>query len=243
MKKIQIAICDDEEYAIAHLKSLLKQVEILKTHKYQIYTFTSSIDMFCYIQNNNIKFDIVYLDIELEKSVLGTNVGVRLKQINPDILLIYVSGYDCYYRDLVKAEPFYFLDKPVDYDKLRQPTENAIKRLLHINQSYFYIFKFNGISYQIDLKDVVYFDSCHRIVQIHDNKGHIFQFYEKLDNVERDIEKICPLFIRIHKSYYINMNYISNISSTHVCIDNLSIKVTPKYKDKFIKILKSKILK
>lgn len=229
--KIQIAICDDEKYAIALLESLLKKVEVLSEHQYQIHTFTSSSAMFEFAESNNIKFDIVYLDIELEKNVLGTDVGTRLKQLNPDMLLIYVSGYDCYYKDLVKAEPFDFLDKPITLDKLKQPTENAIKRLLHINQDCFYKFSFNGLGSQINLKDVVYFESRHRIIQIRHIKENGLRFYDKLDNVEKKIENIYPYFVRINKSYYVNKNYVTKVSATYICIDDMSIKISAKYKD------------
>lgn len=230
MKEIQIVICDDQKYSVKSIEILLKKCEFLKDYQYQIYTFTSSISMFEFAKKTNIKFDIAFLDIELGKSTLGTDVGTQLKTINPDTLLIYVSGYDCYYKDLVKAEPFYFIDKPVDSEKLKQPMENAINRLLHLNQDYSYRFKFNGITFKTDLKDVICFESQHRIIQIHHAKGDNAQFYNKLDNVEAEIEKICPYFVRVNKSFYVNTNYISNISTTHICVDGIALKISPKYK-------------
>lgn len=231
--KINIAICDDQEIAITFLENLLRKNILLNKYEYKIYKYTSAKSMLIDVKNNNINFHMVFLDIELGNDSFGTDIGTQLKEINPDVLLIYVSGYECFYTQLVKAEPFDFLEKPVDEINFNKTLERAISRLLHLNHDYTYVYKFNGISFVINLQDVIYFESKHRVILIHKSNGDISTFYAKLDEVEKEVESIYPFFARATKSYYVNIKFVNRISNFEIKIGDLELKISPKYKLKF----------
>lgn len=228
--KINIGICDDQEFAITFLENLLRKNILLNKYEYKIYKYTSAKYMFADLKNNNINFHMIFLDIELGNDSFGTDVGTQLKEINPDILLIYVSGYECFYSQLVKAEPFDFLEKTVDEINFNKTLERAINRLLHLNHDYTYMYKFNGITFIIDLQNVIYFESRHRVILIHKSNGDIAKFYAKLDEVEKEIESIYPYFARATKSYYVNIKYATRISNFEIKIGDLELKISSKYK-------------
>lgn len=242
--KIRIAICDDEEYFIKKLIIKIREVEILKKYEYKIYTYTSGETMID-IMKNKINFDIIFMDIELKNKILGTDVGLLLKEINPNVLLIYVSCYDSYFSNMVSAEPFAFLQKPIEDYAINTTLNKAIKRLLFLNRDCFYSFKYNGVIQRVSLKSVMYFESQHRIVNIYLNNGSILQFYGKLDDVEKDIEETYPYFVRVSKSYYINYSYITTMNHLSATVNNIEIRIGKKYKEeankKYINLIANKI--
>ena len=62
----------------------------------------------------------------------------------------------------------------------------------------------------------------------------VHQFYDKLDNIEKEIDEIYPCFLRANKSYYINFNYIINYTGSLVALKgDLEIKISKKYKESF----------
>ena len=70
-------------------------------------------------------------------------------------------------------------------------------------------YKNQGNSYRIMYKDILYFQSNGRKINIV-MKKETRDFYGKLS----EVEKACPesLFLRIHKSYLVNMHYVKEIT-------------------------------
>lgn len=230
--KINIAVCDDNEAFVHQLIEMLRKCIVSGVSSYRIYPYSSG-EILKQRIKRGLDFDIIFLDIDLNEYALGTSLGSELKQSNPDILLIYISAYSCYYEELAKAEPFSFLAKPIDMDELKDIIGRAIKRLYYIKKEFIFKYKTNGIVNKVDLKNVIYFESRHRIINIYTCDGNCAQYYDKLDNVERSVEEIYPYFLRPSKSYYVNYNYVERFSDAHVHINNLDIKISLKYKQRF----------
>lgn len=229
--KINIAICDDNEVFIRQLKEMIKKIRIADINSYNIYSFISGKKLLEKMKNHFIP-DIIFLDIDLHEDNLGTNYGIEFKKINPNILLIYISVYTDYYKEMVHAEPFGFIQKPIDYSELEHVLNSSVKRIQYLKQDYIYTYKTKNATHKIHLKDVIYFESQHRIINILMTTGETIQFYEKLDNIEKDIEERCFYFLRINKSYYINHNYVEHFSDRHVVVNGLQLTISKKYEEK-----------
>lgn len=231
---INIAVCDDEMIFTKELRGTIESYDRWLNHSYKIQAFTSGTQLSDAIRNG-LKVDILFIDIELNDSSLGTDIGAKLKVLNPDILIVYVSAYESYYKELVCAEPFDFIYKPRLYEKIPKVLDKAIMRLAYIKHEFVYQYKFNGMTYHVDLNDVLYFESRHRIINICCTDGTIKQFYDKLDNIEKEIDEIYPCFLRANKSYYVNFNYITKTSNTAMMINDMEIRFGRQYKQSFNK--------
>lgn len=233
---IHMAICDDEEFFIEDLLTKLKEcATILKNFTVKIDTFIHGETLLDKIKTN--KYDIIFLDINLKSLYSGTEIGIELKKNNPNLLLIYMSSYDCYYTRIVKAEPFDFLHKPFLTSDLKKSLKKAIDRLSCLQNDFFYTYKTNGIDKTINLKNVIYFESQHRLINICCKNNSLLQYYGKLDKVEKEISEIYPYFIRANQSFYINYNYIISRASASIILnggnEEFDIKISPKYKQSF----------
>ena len=230
--QIKIAVCDYNESCIHSLKLLIKEyADGLLENTFMVYTYKSGEKMFD--ESKHIIPDIIFMDIDLNEKYLGTSIGAKIKTINPNILLIYISGYDFYYNELVQAEPFAFLSKPVESNELYEVLNRASKRLYQTKQEFWFTYITNRITNKIDLKKVMYFESQHRIINMYDQKGNIIPFYQKLDLVEKEIEQIYPYFLRPNKSYYANYNYIESFTDTYILINSKKINISSRYKKKY----------
>lgn len=237
---INVAVCDDEKTFREMLYNELSKI-VMKNINFKIDLFESSKKLVNKIQSNHT-YHIAFIDINLRENSLGTNVGVFIKQIDPEILLIYMSSYDKYFEDLAYAEPFAFLSKPITSEKLTETLNSALMRINYLQSHYLYRYKSKGVVNTINLKDVMYFESRHRIVIIYMKNQTTLTFYSKLDDVDQEVRKICPFFLRVSKSFFINNNYIKHCTKQKVClIDNTLIKVTQKYKNEIISYIENYI--
>ncbi len=228
--EIKIVVCDDEPYFVKHVHNIIMQLTqniniIIKT-----YSYIHGKDLLIDIKNGFVP-DIVFLDINLKDS-MGTNIGSVIKSFNPETLLIYMSSYDCYDKQIIKSEPFYFLEKPIKISEFSKTFSNAIRRACYIKHEISFTYKLNGILYQVNTKNILYFESKHRIIYIHLKDGKTQRFYGKLDIVETDINKLCDYFVRANKSFLINSLYITKLSLSYLSIEENNINISPKYREK-----------
>lgn len=226
---INIIICDDERVFAEELEKIINSLGLKE--KYLITIYTSAKEL-----RENIlagqKCDILFMDIELEKNIKGTDVASNLKVICPEMLIIYVSSYNTYYEAMVQADSFRFLTKPLDKTIVENALMAALKRL----KKYEYTYRFNREVHVIDLKDVVYIYSDKEKIYIHFRNGEEASFYSKLDIVEQEIEEITDMFIRVNKSYIINFNAMRKYKIDKICVkDNnglIELSIGRKYKEK-----------
>lgn len=173
---------------------------------------------------NKSNVDIVFLDIELGNDN-GIQLSRKIKEINYNTLIIFISGYDNYYGDMVQAEPFRFMPKPLtSSEEIHKIVTLAYNRVVKVrDKTYsdvFYKYNFKGIVYKINLSNIMYFCSMHRKIYIKFNNRTEDSFYYKLDELEAELSKISSDFIRISKSYLINKVYIDSVSMSVVTIGN-----------------------
>lgn len=172
------------------------------------------------------KYDIIFINNDLIGN--GIKIGQIIKNLNPDTILMYVSNHKDF--NIIQAEPFAYIQQPINISDLDNKLTNALRRIHYYRTKYCYYVNKNGTKNQIDLNKVMYFESKHRIVVVHSDNNTI-SFYHKLDTVETEVFQIYPFFVRISKSFLINMRYVSKIMADDIILrDNTILHISPQYK-------------
>ncbi len=68
------------------------------------------------------------------------------------------------------------------------------------------------------VRDIVYFDSCNRVIHIFMADGSIERFYGRLNDVEKELSEGHHEFLRIHQSFLVNYSYIRRMSFSEVIV-------------------------
>ena len=191
------------------------------------------------LQVKGKKYDLIYLDIEM-RQMNGIATAKYIRSIDTTVLLIYVSNYDNYLKELFEVEPFRFMSKPINDKRFYMFLDLAIDRIRSANG--IYCFRFNKDILTVILRDVIYFESCGSRVHIV-LKGKLYKFYKKLDDVEKEISVNYSIpFIRIHKSYLVNFQQIRKVGYTEVeTKDGRILNISDTYK-KDVRARYSKLL-
>ncbi len=227
---IKIAICDDMEIYIQTFKKMIE--EYPWKEEYEVHGFMKAKELIKSVCEGR-EYNILIMDILLDETEYkGTDAARIIKRLYPETLIIYISDYDVYYKDMVHAEPFDFFKKQPDVAGFHKIIDRALKRLKVYNYSY----SFNNETYMINLQEVKYMYSMHRKVYIRLKDGGEAYFYSKLDDVEKEVNELCMFFGRPNKSYLVNMNYMRSYSYEYITID-VKIKISRKYKNDFLKKL------
>jgi DNA-binding LytR/AlgR family response regulator len=212
---LRIAVCDDEKAICAQLEYILKKISDSLLEEIQIEVFFSGEEL-CEFLIKNAYFDIIFLDIEL-KLMNGIEVGKKLREemLNEITQIIYISGKESYAMELFEVRPLNFLVKPLSHERIKEVFKTAL-RLIKRNEQFF-TYQMGHISYKVAMKDILYFESNDRKINIITTKG-VDTFYGSLDETLKQVEE--SQFLNIHKSYLVNYNYIARFEYTQVTMAN-----------------------
>lgn len=225
---VKIAICDDNVTNCEALERILLEYHF--ETEVEIDLFISGKEL---IKNITKDYNIVFLDIELDEDKTGVDYAKKIKERNQNTILIFISAFVTYFRELAECEPFAFIDKPFNKEvkKIYETMDRAVKRL----KSKTFSFDFKGYNYNIALEDVVYFESRYRVILVHMEEKEL-RFYGKLDDVQKEIERITHMFARANKGCYLNVSKIKTFTKSNVTMEGRSelIHITRKYSKEFM---------
>lgn len=196
-----IGICEDNDLIRAELCGEIKKQENGIT--FQIYEFATGEAML----SSQLQFDLVFLDIELEGTLTGLDVAQQLQNQQPDIILVFISGYTKYISSAFHLHTFQFLLKPLDSQLFQEEFDRCLTHY-RMEHDIFHVLQ-NGESIDIKMKDIAYIESDKRKLLIHDHRGKVYEMYGKISEQEELLA--VHYFARIHKSYLVNCRYIQKM--------------------------------
>jgi len=150
--------------------------------------------------------DIAFVDIML-KDESGINLGCFIHQKNPDMRIIFISGYPEMVADVfLSVNATGFIDKPIRREKVYSYIEKAVKE----SETEYISIPFHGKEIQFNQDNIICVESEKRNIVFHlaDGESRVFG---KLDDVEKLFGK---KFIRCHKSFLVNAKYVTCIESS-----------------------------
>ena len=210
---LQIAICDDEQFYREKIKYLLEEYLQAKGMLYTLHLFLSGED-FLEQCENNVRFDIVFLDISMEE-VDGIQAAQRIRSFHSDTYIVFVTAFIDYALEGYKVNAVRYLMK----DTLEIALEECMNAILQKMQVARVTFSFLGGEKRLYTDNILYVESRGHKSIFHYMESEMvsYQIYDKLDSVERNLEGYG--FLRIHKSYLVNMKHILKISNYIVSLD------------------------
>lgn len=236
-KKIRTIIIEDIQLAIETLSNLLKlHPEI------DIVAVASNKDQAINLIQKH-KPDLLFLDIKIGKD---SGFDVLDSCINYFKYVIFTTAYSEFVMESYKYMTVHFLLKPIHPNDLRLAI-NKVSNLTNRTQSeknsvneiakLFYNEK--GYWKSVEIEDIIYLESMRSYCKVHTNYG-VIQLSKNLSKV---LENLPPnhQIIRIHKSYAVNIKYISQMkrgmSSSLILMTGLELPVSILHKTNIVKLL------
>ena len=219
---IRIAICDDDIIMTTTIEEMLYTIGKEQSIRLSCEVFFDGAALVEHIRQDNF-YDLIYLDIEM-RGVNGISAAESIRNMEVPALIVYVSNYEKYLKELFNTEPFRFLSKPLNPDDFRAVFMAAYKRISHKTEYFSFTYKKSLI--KIPLNRIHYFESNNRVIHIHlarsfkceqtEFEQGKHRFYGKMNDIEADLSYSNSRFIRIHQSYLVNFDYIKSMNFNSV---------------------------
>lgn len=156
--------------------------------------------------------DIAFLDVEMP-GINGIQLGARLKEMNPHIKIFIVTSYPDYLDEAMRFQVFRYLSKPIDKDRLFRNLKDAVYQY-NIESREFPIVTNDGVFVR-RAEEIVCVETSQRKVLIYTTDG-VLQSVQPMEHWRQTLT--LPCFYMTHRSYIINMRFVSSIGKDRVLL-------------------------
>ena len=139
---MKIILVDDEQYALNSLQKNLKELEISE----DIHTFDRSVYALNFAKNN--KVDVAFLDISMPE-MDGVELANELKKTNPQINIIFCTGYSEYMPQAIDIHASGYLLKPASKEDINKALNNLLNPVEE-KMPHFYARTFGTFDFYVD---------------------------------------------------------------------------------------------
>lgn len=217
MLMISIALCDDEVDYLSFYETKINNLAKKLNVTIEIIKFTNGDALLFHLEDRPNHFDIMFLDILMGKTN-GIDIARKVKNLNPTTKIIFLTTSENFVYDAFSVGPLNYLIKGRDEQKLISIITPLLTNTVMKEEPAFFTHETRTKKLFIPYHEIVYFEVYRRIVIIHLQNKETYQIYKQLGELEDDISKLG--FIRTHRAYLVNMQYIKNISNASLVLKN-----------------------
>ncbi|MFO3727570.1 LytR/AlgR family response regulator transcription factor [Butyricimonas muris] len=215
-------IVDDEPLALELLESYVSRTPFL----HLVDRCDSAIKALSVIEETPV--DLIFLDIqmpELNGLELSRLVGNKVK-------IIFTTAFEQYAIEGFRVDALDYLLKPFNYSEFLRAATKAL-RTHPAPESIFVKSDYKLV--QVQLKDILYIEGLKDYIRIQTEDGQGILTLMSMKSIEDFLP--ADTFVRVHRSYIINMNKIKTIERNRIIFGKVYIPISDSYKDRFTELL------
>jgi len=231
---------DDEPLALKQIVKYIQKTPFLELKA----GFESPLEAISYLQDNQI--DLIFVDINMPD--LNGLDFVRALENPPGI--VFTTAYSEYAVEGFRVDAIDYLLKPIDYPTFLKAANKSRTRIQGDHQEFgqvkgqddFLFIKSEYKIIRIRLEDITYIEGMREYVRIHLKGDKPLMTLLSMKSLETQLPGSS--FMRVHRSYIVNLNQITTIERNRILFDDkVYIPVSDQYKDRFQSFIDNKFLK
>lgn len=231
---LNFVLCDDNPSAIEKLSKMLNSIIISHNLSGQI-TFSTNNpnELLKYVKSHTTH--VLLLDIELKSSITGIEIANKIREVDKNVYIIFITGYFEFGMLAYKCKTFDFLQKPLTKERFEETILRLYSDILGNKTRYI----------RLDNDKTIIKENSIRFIK-KDGMKVIFHTdtrdYETYSSFSKISDMLPYNFVRCHKSYIVNMDKITDIDTVDNSIyfsKNDKCFIGPKYKNNFMEVFKN----
>jgi DNA-binding LytR/AlgR family response regulator len=222
-------IVDDEDMSRTIVQHFVEQTNFLNL----VQSCSDAIQAANVLQQNPV--DVLFLDIEMPH-MTGMEL-VKSLQVKPQV--IFITSRSDYAVEAFEYNVTDYLVKPITYARFLKAVTKAkdifdTQQPVQLHAKDLYI-KTDSKIVKLNLKDLLYVEALADYVMFYTANGNRHVVHSTMKGVEKKLNS--GEFIRVHRSFIINIEKIDSIEDLSIVINKKLIPIGASYKDGFLKKL------
>ena len=217
MATIKCLVVDDEELARTLIATYIEKLDFLE----MVGTAENPLEAIKIIKEQQV--DLLFLDIQMPE-LKGT---VFAKMVNAETKIIFTTAYSEYALEGYELNALDYLLKPITFErfltavnKFESDKVKDLEEAMTIKSGY--------DLHKIKYADIRYIESDSEYVNYH-TTGKKIMSNQSLKALENLLPK--SMFIRVHRSYIINKNFVTGLKGRDLLLSEEVIPVSDSYYD------------
>ncbi len=234
--KLKCIIIDDEPVARKILQEFIEEVDYLEL----IGEAKNPLKSINLLSNNDI--DIVFLDINMPK-INGIDF---LKSTSLNASIIMTTAYTEYAAEAYGLDVLDYLVKPIAFERFLKACNKAKEAKGNVQenkaktQDHFFIKCDNQID-KVFYNDLIYAEAMLNYVMLYTGSKKMM-VYLTIKSLEEQLP--ADIFIKVHKSFIVNMTKIKSIEGNILDVGNAKITISQNLREKVMnEIVKDRMIK
>ena len=227
-------LIDDEPLALNLMESYVKSTPFLNL----IAKCGSAIEAIELLEKETV--DLIFTDIQMPNLS-----GMEFSKIilSKNIKIIFTTAFEEFALESYKVNAIDYLVKPISYSEFFSAANKAKQQILNVSakttpvDDYIFI-KSDYKLIKIDLKDLIYVEGLKDYLKFYTvNSEKPILTLKSMKSLEEELSK--KHFMRVHRSYIVNLKKITTIERNRIVFGNKYIPVSEKYKADFQNFIKA----
>lgn len=226
---MRIAICDD---SLEYIKTIVSYFDEIKQNKkgFSYDVFYDGMELVRMYEEKKADYDAIFLDMEMT-GINGIETANLIRKVDKYVIIVFITNYTKYMQKSFECAPFRFLVKPISFEEVEKVIEEVNKKISEERTTL--IFTENRTKTRLFCDDITYLECQSHFVFIHTKNG----VHKVCNSISVLYEKLNPsIFVRVHKSFIVNLNYIRLIREKELMLYNCeeAIPISRTYKKSVI---------
>lgn len=234
---IKCLLIDDEPLALELLDGYVKSTPFLKL----VAKCNSAIAALEIMETEEI--DLIFSDIQMP-NLSGMEFSKMI--VNKRSKIIFTTAFEEFALESYKVNAIDYLVKPISYPEFLSAANKAKQQILNkptafeptVNNDDYIFVKSDYKLIKINLKDLIYIEGLKDYVKYYTvNSEKPILSLKSMKSLEEELSG--KNFMRVHRSFIVNLNKITTIERSRIIFGDKYIPVSEKYKENFQKFIDS----
>lgn len=215
---IKIGFCDDDLSVLKEINVLLDKYRVEKNKEIEYAAFQSPLELLSQIEKG-LRFDILFLDV-LMPGENGIDTAKEIRQYDTNVKIIFLTSSAEFAVQSYTVGAYFYQIKPVWEESFFRLMDSVISECQKGQQFSLILRCKSGIT-RLDLKKLEYCEVLGRTLVFHLEDGTTLESTGSMDELSGQLTQYDS-FLRPHRSYLINLEYVQTISNRCIIMNSLA---------------------
>lgn len=216
---LQLAVCDDNKEELSNMAQLIKQYRAARQLKCEYAVFSNGFELISALEKGK-RFDIYCLDI-IMPGFMGIDVAKEIRIFDKTAPILFFTSSPEFALDSYSVKALNYVLKPITKEKLFFTFDEMLDKINAEKNEDAIIVKSNEGIQKIKISNLVYAEVIGRSVLYHLLSGRVIECAESFSSVCDTLFKY-GCFIKPHRSFLVNMQYVDTIKNNQLTLQTLS---------------------
>lgn len=225
----RIAVVEDEETYAEELKSYLEKLAKEKNLSFEICCFKNAV---LFLENYTANYHLIFMDIRMPY-LNGMDAAQHLRELDPDVLLIFVTSLAQYAVKGYSVSAFDYIVKPLTYPDFALKMARALRKLSSIQTGPEIVVPALNGKARVSVDEIRYIETQDHHLVYHMEGDKTLRQNATLTSAQ---EKLEPYhFARCNSCYLVNLKYVQRIKGYTVLVDGVVLQISQPRKKEFLR--------